>query len=352
MKFVRLVCISLFCITLVAAASAMAAEQQSWMDAAVPALEKALAELDATRGQSGLLLLTNAGYGCVKGQSTEAFIDLGQKITGCSFGSRSLIPIHGSVLDPLWFSLYRKAANKIVFVKWTGSGFDQQVLDAAPDKILTPEGWKQAASGILGPKTFSVVSYSLTWAVNPPWPLLIGAAFHDHFCPGVNAGFIAGRFVMNKLPLGPGDKYVFASAPAKCWADALQVMFNTTAGKAGGYSMAISGKKLKEYGANGVEPMTVAMRVNQKKDSCTGMVLGFDWNKAYEDTGVKAAEFYPKGGPSNPMFWVARAKMASTLASMDREKLLGYIVELKSFSGPAKLADQIGEGDPYKTAMK
>ena len=352
MKRIRLLCVLLLCMMLLTGTSAFAAGPQPWLNTADAALQRALSEIGATKGQDGLLLLTNAGYGRVDGRSTEQFIDLGGKYSGCSIGSRNLMLIHGSILDPLWFSLYRKGSNKIVFAKWTGGGFEQQILDAAPDKILTPEGWKQAASGLIGPNTFSVVSYSLTWAVNPPWTLLLSSAFHDHFCPGVNAGYIAGQYVMDKLPLGPGDKYVFASAPGKCWADALQVMFNATPGKSSGYSMAISGKKLKEYGADGVNPMTVAMRVNQKKDSCTGVVLGFDWNKAYAATGVKADELYCKGGPSNPMFWVARVKMARALACMPREKLLGFMVALKSFSGPAKLAKQIGGGDPYQTVMK
>lgn len=351
MKRIRLLFVLTLGTMLLTGTSVLAAGTP-WMDTAGAALQQALSGLGATNDHDGLLLLTNAGYGMVDGRSTEQFIDLVQKDAGCSIGSRNLILIHSSILDPLWFSLYQKSSNKIVFVKWTGSEFDQQILDAAPDKILTSEAWKRAASGLIGPNTFSVVSFSLTWAVNPPWTLLLSAAFHDHFCPGVNAGYIAGQYVMDKLPLGPGDKYVFSSAPAKCWADALQVMFNATPGKSSGYSMAINGKKLKEYGVDGVDPMTVAMRVNQKKDSCTGLVLGFDWNKAYNATGVKADELYCKGGPSNPMFWVARAKMARTLAGMPREKLLGYIVELKSFSGPAKLANQIGGGDPYQTVMK
>ena len=65
--------------------------------------------------------------------------------------------------------------------------------------------------------------------------------------------------------------------------------------------MAIGGDKLGGYASNGVQPMTVAMRVNQKKDECAGLVLGFDWNKAYELTGSTADELAPQGGPANPV---------------------------------------------------
>ena len=71
------------------------------------------------------------------------------------------------------------------------------------------------------------------------------------------------------------------------------------------------------------------------------MVLGFDRNKAYADTGVSAREIAPIGGPGNPMFWVARAKMSREPARLPKEKLLAYIVELKSFSGNANLADMV-----------
>jgi formylmethanofuran dehydrogenase subunit E-like metal-binding protein len=221
------------------------------------------------------------------------------------------------------------------------------VIDADPAKILTPEGWKAASSGLIGQKAFSVISICLTWAVEPPYALLLAATFHDHFCPGVNSGYIAGQYLMEKMPLGAGDQYVFVTAPGKCAADALQVMFNTTAGKSSGYTMAVGDETLAKYSSGKVQPSIIAMQVNRKSDTCKGMVLGFDWEKAYADTGVKAEEMAPQGGPGNPMFWIARVKMSRELARLPSEKLLGYIAELKNFSGKADLADKVAGGDPY-----
>jgi hypothetical protein len=93
--------------------------------------------------------------------------------------------------------------------------------------------------------------------------------------------------------------------------------------------------------------MTIAMRVNRKSDICEGTVFGFDWNKAYRDTGVRAEDIAPPGGSSDPMFWISRVKMSQELARLPREDLLGYVVELKRFSGKARLADEIASGDPY-----
>ena len=93
--------------------------------------------------------------------------------------------------------------------------------------------------------------------------------------------------------------------------------------------------------------MTIAMRVSRKADVCQGIVFGFDWNRAYGDTGVKAEVIAPPGGSSDPMFWIARVKASRELARLPREQLLGYIVELKRFTGKARLADEIAGGDPY-----
>jgi len=334
-------------IVLLVLSSAQAAQVSQELGKAQETLARAMSEIGLQKGDRNLLVLTNAGYGQIGAQSTEAFIDMAQQATGCSIGSRSLLILHTSIMEPLCYSIFRKDTGKIVFVKWTGAGFEQQVIDADPGKILASEGWKAASSGLFGQQAFSVISICLTWAVEPPWPLLLAATFHDHFCPGVNSGYIAGQYLMQKMPLGPGDQYVFITAPGKCAADALQMMFNTTAGKSSGYTMAIGDEALAKYSSDKVQPSLIAMQVNRKSDTCKGLVLGFDWNKAYEDSGVKAEEMAPQGGPSNPMFWIARVKMSRELARMQKQKLLTYVSELKQFSGKASLPDKVAGGDPY-----
>jgi formylmethanofuran dehydrogenase subunit E-like metal-binding protein len=317
------------------------------MNMAQEALEKAVSEIGLPKGDENLLVLTNAGYGQIGPQSTEAFLDIARETTGCSIGARSLLAVHKSINDPLWCSIFRRDTGKLVFTKWTGQGFGQQVIEASPEKVLTPEAWKMAAAGLIGQNMFSVVSISLTWAIKPPWPLLLAATFHDHFCPGVNAGYIVGEYCRDRMPLKPGEQYIFVTAPGKCAADALQVIFNTTAGKSSGYAMNIAPAVSARYERNKIQPMTIAMRVNRKVDICEGTVIGFDWNKAYRDTGVKAQDMAPPGGSSNPMFWIARVKMSRELARLPRESLFGYLSELKKFAGNARLAEEVASGDPY-----
>jgi len=311
------------------------------------AIAEVIGETGLKKGDPNLLVLTNASYGTINGESTEAFLDSAREKTGCSPGTRSLLAVHTSIGESLWCSVYRKDTGILVFFKWTGEDFDRQTIDASPASILSPQGWQKASSGLIGGRIFSVISISLTWAADPPWPLLRAATFHDHFCPGVNSGYMAGLHLMEKMPLQAGDGYVFVTAPGKCAADALQVMFNTTAGKSSGYSMSMDNKNLGEYCKGKIKPATIAMRVNKKADRCQGVVLGFDWAKAYAETGVKAEEMAPERGPADPMFWIARVKISRGLACLSKLQLSEYIVELKSFSGEASLADRVAAGNPY-----
>ena len=79
---------------------------------------------------------------------------------------------------------------------------------------------------------------------------------------------------------------------------------------------------------------------------CDGLVLGMDWSKGYEAIGFQKGALSPPGGRKNPMFWISRAQMSREMAKLPRERLVNLIVPLKSFHGPAALADKIGGGNP------
>jgi len=311
------------------------------------ALTAALEELGVKKGETPFLVLTNAGYGQLGGRSTEAFLDLAAETTGRTMGTKSLLPVHSSMDDPLWFSLYRPDTHRLAFIASQGSDFKTQLIDAHPDKLLTSEGWKNAA-GLIGPPLFSIASISLAWAENPPWPLLLAAAFHDHFCPGLSSGYFAVAYLKKNLPLQEGDKYVFVAAPSRCAADAVQVLFNATAGKGGTFGMNIAPKDWEKYLGQGAAPTLIAMRVNQASDTCDGVILGMNWQKVNEDTGVKPEDLAPKEGPQNPLFWISRVKMSKNLASMPLDKQTSYLQEVQKFSGKAGLAKQVAAGNPYQ----
>lgn len=329
------------------------AKDSPQMQKAQAALCAAMDQLKLKKSDSGFLVLTNAGYGEIGGQSTEAFLDIAAGTTGRSVGSKSLVAVHASCYQPLWFSLYSKEKNKLAFAKWSAGAFKTQVVDADPQKILTRPGWKKAAAGgVMGSSMFGVVSLSLAWGQGLDWPLLLSAAFHNHFCPGLNGGYVAAAYVKKHLPLAKGEGYMFVGAPCKCFMDALQVIFDATSGKSGAYGLPMSDKAAAKYISGKYGPLAIAMRVNKKKNICDGLVLGFNWVDLRTDCGVKDDEMAPKKGRADPMFFISRVKMSMAMAQMPMEKKLGYIKVFKKLSGPASLAQKValGGGDPYAVA--
>lgn len=326
---------------------APAARGASGMDQAKAALEQAMAEVGEKKGSQALLVLTNAAYARLDGDSAVGFLDVATAVTGATFGARSLLGVHSSMLSPLWFSLYSPASNTLVYAVQKDGAFAAQKIDANPGHLFAPDNWKAAGSGIIGGSLFSVVSISLAWAVTPDYMSLQAASFHDHFCPGVNYGLIIGDYIEKRFPLGPGDAYVFAVAPSRCAADALQVMYNTTTGKGGDYGMGISEADLAKYAVNGVKPTAVVMRVNRKNDVCDALALGIDSARLYADIKMSETELSPAGGGQNPLFYIARTRASREMCRLPKEQRIGYVVELAKTSGKADLADKITANDPY-----
>ncbi|MGD9076008.1 MAG: FmdE family protein [Desulfobacteraceae bacterium] len=324
---------------------------------AMNAVFKARNALGLEKGDEKLLALTNAGYGIVKGKTTEPFLDIISNVTACTMGTRSLLLVQTAFTDPLWCALYRKDNNKLVLIKWSQGAFKQQNLDISPDRILHPEAWKQAASGLVGGKTlFSVVTICNSWAAGASWPLLKSAELHNHICPGLNVGYIIGNYLKKNHPLRKGEKYVFLAAPPICAIDTLQKMYDCTVGKGLTFAKAVEKHKVKRYSGNlwfEGNPLStiivIAMRANEKGNSCEGVVLGMDWKHLFEDTGVNYQDFAPPGGKSNPTFFISRATLSIRMASMNLEQKIKYIKELKRFFGQASLAHKLARDgtDPY-----
>ena len=185
------------------------------------------------------MVLTNAGYGQVDGKSSEAYLDVVAKTTGRTPGTKTLLGVNTPCYEPLWFALFNGGTKDIVFVKSGPEGYKQQMFNVAPEQIFRSEAWAAAVKGLVGKRMFSVVSISLSWAEGAGWTMLKASELHDHFCPGLNAGFIIKAFMDDELPLGKGDRYVFVGAPPICAMDALQSAYACTMGKKGVFSMMV-----------------------------------------------------------------------------------------------------------------
>jgi formylmethanofuran dehydrogenase subunit E-like metal-binding protein len=320
------------------------------MRKAQKALDEAMAALDVDAQTPGVLLITNAGYGAADGRSSEAYFDLAMQTVGRTPGTRSLLAVVTPANEPLWFALYRAATGKVAFLVLTDGGFTQQIADLSPSVILTPDGWADAANGPLKQRLFSVASISLSWAAGASWPMLKAAELHDHFCPGLNAGFIVLELLKEELPLADGDSYTFVGAPPFCAMDAFQILEGKTLGKKGSLGLANQLGAGAGFAVGGVQPSLIVLRTNRKKNACDALVLGIDWSKIQTASNVGPDDMNPPGGHANPLFYVSRAKMSWVLAQMTMQDKLDCIVVLKRASGTMELATAVASGaaDPYR----
>ena len=320
------------------------------MTAARTAVTEAMTQVGMAKNDNGILLLTNAFYGQVNGKGAEPYRDLLSEITGCTTGKRTLLDVHTPFYETLWFSFFRKKDNKLVFCKWQDNGFQSQTIDARPEALLNPAAWKKASSGLIGKKNlFQVVSIGSAWASGADWPLMKSASFHDHLCPGVNVGYLMQVYLTKNLPLEKGDQYRFFGALPKCYMDTLQVLFNATLGKQASYGITMTKEQLSKYKEGAAVPCVIALKVNKKKDTCRGVVFGFSWKQIMDDLGLSMADFAPKKGPADPVFFVTRVKACSKMAQIKLEDKMKWLVKMKTFSGDASLASAVchANGDPY-----
>ena len=327
------------------------------MSPASNALLKAHQEMGLEKGDKRVLTLTNAGYGALKGRSTEAFLDIICEGTGCTMGKGNLLTIQTPFTEPLWFALFRKDTGKLIFNRWQKNTFKEKEINISPDKIMNPKAWLEAASKPMGRKTlFSLVSIANAWSMGAPWPLLKSAEFHNHVCPGLHLGYVLGTYLKTSFPLSKGEKYIFIASPPYCPSDALQVMFDATVGKKGTFSKGLNKKMIKQYaGALWHEdpPLSpllgIVLKVNGKADSCEGMVVGMDWKTLYPDAGMDYKTLSPKGGKKNPLFHITRIKLSEKMIGMTMTEKLKYIKEIKRFSGKASLTKKLAQAgsEPY-----
>ncbi|MFH1113160.1 MAG: hypothetical protein V1792_04495 [Pseudomonadota bacterium] len=320
------------------------------LDRAGQTIRQSMAQLGVNKNDQGILLLTNAYYGQVNGGSAEQYRDLLSDITGCTSGKRSLLDVHTAFNEALWFALWQKTTNKVVFSRLQGGTFQSQTIDAAPEKLLDVKSWKQASDGLIGARTlFQVVSIGLAWSAGTDWQILKVAGFHDSIAPGVNMGYLFHSFLEKRMPGEKGEEWLFFGAVPKCYMDTLQIMYGATLGNMRAFGVSMSPDQLNKYKTKGAMPCIVALKVNRSKDLCQGVVLGFSRKRVMDDLGVREADLNPKGGDNNPVFCIARIRGCMQMAKLKTEDQVKWIVEIRRFSGAASLAESVcnAGGDPY-----
>lgn len=309
---------------------------------------KAVRSIKASAGKN-VLVITNAGYGSLDGNSSESMIDEISAGTGCTPGQKSLLTVHTPYYEPFWATVINTDTFNSCFIKSSGKNFVKTNLNLSPKVILTPAGWSTAHKTAAGNRLFSIVSIALAANADANWNMLRAAELHDHFCPGLNAGFIVQAYMEKTFPLSNGDKYVFVGAPPMCALDALQSLDGATAGKKGVFSMNVANMVNGAIARNGVKPVIIAMRVNSSQNRTDGAILGFDFDRISSFTGIKSSDLKPEGGPSNPLFYISRIKSSVKMVQMPMKNKMDCLEIIKKFSGPASKAIEVenAKSNPY-----
>ncbi|MGQ9557486.1 MAG: FmdE family protein [Desulfurispora sp.] len=263
------------------------------------------------RGKN-LLVLTNAGYAQIAGQTTLGALEGIRQATGCSEGLGNLLRVHSASTRPLWFFFFEPASGEGLYCEVNSAGLADLIAQnknsvadlnkliskkakenvAAAKLLANPAAWdKKVQEKIFNGLEFALVTIANGVARGAPPELVQSMLFHDHYCPGVTSGYFIARYLQNNFPLRDGESYYIIALPPWCKDDALQVMLNTTPGKNG---MAVLPLKDRSILADAYKSMAgVYFRYNSKTQKGEGVVLSFDFNKIKELTGVDTGKGYP-----------------------------------------------------------
>ena len=254
------------------------------------AVQAAMTALGVTSENSGLCVLTDAGYVKVDGETTEDCIRTIRDETGCSIGDGNLLTIHRSVDKPLWFVIFDNETKDCVYTIYEDGAFTATKVNIDGVDATTSDGWN-AMKAALGSDAFTIVGIANAWGYGAPYDFLKCSEFHNHLCPGLTSGYMLADYLLEEYPLGDGEKYVVIACPIWCKDDALQVMLDTTIGK-----RSIFAKNMPAHDEDAIENAAGIYIVwNGTLGSGTGHVLSFDFDEARNVSDVTEADFntYP-----------------------------------------------------------
>jgi len=277
----------------------------------------AMQELDVEKGNTSLLILTDAGHVIVEGQTTQAAIKGLSAESGNSIGDGNLFQVLRAHFKPLWFYFFDKSNGEAVYLQ-----ADNEALKSSPeafsaipdDKVFskiskafvdidylenhTDEGNETFNNKSFNGNEFSLVSISNVWARGGSFDFIQATCFHDHLCPGVTSGLFLAKYVEEKLPItNSNESYKVISCPNWCKEDLLQMRWDATPGKSGMFVMALTDKEKKAVpGVAGI-----FIRWNDTTNEGDALVL------AYDSSSVQNGWTGPAWG----------SKIASDVALMD-----------------------------------
>jgi formylmethanofuran dehydrogenase subunit E-like metal-binding protein len=241
------------------------------------AVSTAMQSLSLKKGDSRLLLMTDAPYVRVDGRNALPYLATAQDLTGCSVGRGNLLFFQRPQSHPLRFMLFHKTSGEAVIISPGEKGWSAQNLNLGPATITQPVFWARTGDYQAGRDLFTLAAIANVWAKDGPYDFLKSAELHNHICPGLTSDYLIAHYIQKHYPLAPGERYTVLASPVWCKEDALQVVLDCTPGKKTLIVKPLSEGQLKAVSVP--NPAALLLVWNDKQKTGRGVALSFDFDR-------------------------------------------------------------------------
>ena len=331
------------------------------------AADRAMKELSVGKGDTNILVLTDAGYVPeIGGYTTEKALDGLMQTTSASRGKGNLINVHKPYNAPLWFAFFDNVSKDCIYLEANSevlktyldreeiereaalSDFmnleDDEIfirvakenIDA--DKLLSdPEPWQEKmVAKVFGGNEFSIITLCNVWAKGLPNDFLKCAELHDHICPGLTSGYLIAEYLKDELPSSdPKREYTIIAIPSWCKDDVLITIFETNVGHKRMFVKGLTREQMQMLPKEAKYVANIVIKEDQKTGKREGIVLAFDWDKLFEGSDTNATDLRDFG--TYKWWWVRLKQDMWMMDYLDRPET--FVSTLKRFTvdSPAEI---------------
>jgi formylmethanofuran dehydrogenase subunit E-like metal-binding protein len=254
-------------------------------------LKGAVQTLGVQKGSPDLCVLTDATYVKLGGRTTETYVEMIERETGCSIGKGNLLFFQRPARHPLIVAVFNRATEDCVVVRTDGEKEGLVRLQMQREGVSKPEFWQKTRDGLSHADVFGLVTILSAWSLKAPYDFLKCAENHGHVCPGLAFGYFMAQTIEKKYPLGESEKYVFIATPNFCGDDAVSLILGLSAGKKNLIVKALTPAQKEEWSIT--KGAGILVKWKEWDKSGQGLVLAVDISRIREQTGFKK----PVGGP-------------------------------------------------------
>lgn len=290
------VAVTVACLTIVnpafSTAQSAADQYKFWKAVGMKAAEMAIGALPykPDRPKSNYIVLSNAGYAEVNGQTTMAALDGLSQVTGASRGANNLVEVQSAPRVPLWFAVYDRGSGycaylqvdsdelaRMTYVPWLAEISAGIFKNRASERISVDYLFQTNPATFapnFGGNEFRIVSIINGIAAGVPPYIFRSFEFHDHYCPGVSSGILMANYVKAFFTPTETEAWFVQGVQPWCKEDALMVMLNATPGISG-YAVTYSTPAGRAEWGKFENASSIIYHKNATDTQWQGVVLGF-----------------------------------------------------------------------------